>query len=142
MMPLDRRRQLLLISAKLKGREQLTDQEADYLSEALNNIAHDEDPGKALGTKFGRGQSLSDAEARKNMSVILHMVSALVYDEEDPLPIDVAVETVMPIARALFSEENGDRYDAEYIKKRWYQLKHMQKLDRTFEDPDFPYAPI
>ncbi len=143
--PLDYRKLLARIAKQLSADLPLKKSERTYLADALQKISRGVDANAALGVKFGRGQKEKDARAREKMSVILHMIAALVEEGEEgdeQLTVEAACEHVMPSARKLFGDPDGERYDADYLKKCWYEYVHMRDVVRITADPDFPYSDI
>jgi hypothetical protein len=143
--PLDYRKRLARIAEQLWADMPLEESERTYIADALKQIAHGTDANAALGVKFGRGQKEKDARAREKMSVILHMIAALVEEGEEAdeqLTVEAACKHVMPIACQLFGDPDGERYDVDYLKKCWYEYDHMRDVVRSTADPDFPYSDI
>jgi hypothetical protein len=140
--PLDYRKRLARIAKQLSADLPLEKSERTYLADALKQIAQGVDANTALGVKFGRGQKEKDARAREKMSVILHMVAAHVEEGDERLTVEAACELVMPFARKLYGDPDGERYDASYLKKCWYGYDHMREVMRSNADPDFPYLDV
>jgi hypothetical protein len=142
---LDYRKRLARIAEQLWADMPLEEGERTYIADALKQIAHGADANAALGVKFGRGQKEKDARAREKMSVIMHMIAAHVEEGEEgeeQLTVEAACEHVMPIARQLFGDPDGEKYDAFYLKKCWYEYDHMRDAMRSTADADFPYSDI
>lgn len=142
---LDHRRWLGYLAQRLLRNQPLTLAESKFLGGALSRISSGADANKVLGVARRRGQSDADALARKKLSMVMHWVACAIKPVDDELPglgytINQALEEAVTVARALF-QVDGDRYDAEYLRKCWYakDKAHMHKLNRTNLDSDSPY---
>lgn len=140
------------LAQQLYRDKDLTPAQRDFLAIALYRISTGEDANKVFNVNGGQGFKLSDAIARRRMSVILHWVAGamepVVGSEKNFMTLDAACEeatsTIVPAAKAMFPGADGQKYDAEYIKKCWNSAayRHMRSPDRSFYDPDFPYYPL
>ena len=75
----------------------------------------------------------------------MHWVACAIAKNDDgpQLSLDQAMikaeEVVVPIANRMFGNTDNFIYSAEYLKKCWYKYPHMQRLDRSTYDDDYPF---
>lgn len=152
MSQLDHRRALLDLAYQLDRGEALSDEQRRFLAVVFYRIGRGEDANKVLGLEFGRGERLSDAIARMRMSMILHWVACRVKpdpsSDEKAMSIEkacaLAVDTIVPMAKAVYPGADRRHYDAEYILHCWGkpEYAHMRSTERGWFDPDFPYSAL
>lgn len=150
MSQLDNRRALLDLAIQLERGEALSDEQSRFLAAAFYRIGRGENANKVLGLEFGRGERASAAIDRMRMSMILHWVACRV--RPDPKSNDkamsienaceLAVETIVPVAKATYPGADDRQYDAEYILRCWSEYAHMRSTERGWFDPDFPYSAL
>jgi len=148
---LDNKRILLELSDRTRRPEQLSKEESMFLASALQSIANGEDANNVFEIRPKRGQSDADALARQKLSFIMHWIACAIKPINDPispglgLSVEKACEeafaTVVPVADNMFGNSKKAVYDADYLKKCWYQhdKKHMQDINRNSYHPDYPY---
>lgn len=132
--PADNRRVYADLARQLSSGEELLKEERTFLAACFERLSTGEDANIVFGLKLGRGQSAADAERRRMVSVLLHLVAAHVHDG---LQVERACAKVSEISHRL--PTNGPAYDADYLRQCWYEYPHMRSLDRSLYDPDFPY---
>ncbi len=83
------------------------------------------------------------------MSLILHWVAGAI--QPDPAShrramsieaaCELAVTTIVPVAKATFPGADNRQYDVEYIMRCWAEpdYAHMRSPDRGWLDTDYPY---
>ena len=142
---LDRRRILKVLARQMERGEQLTEAQLNYLGQALARIGNGEDANVVLGVRATRGQSDKDAISRQKHSLILHWMAGAI-DGPDGVNVmrasEQAMDQIVPLAHKTFGNPDNSVYDAEYLRKMWYENTEMQKLDRNVFDHAFPYSDI
>lgn len=132
--PADNRRIYGDLAKQLSSGEELIDEQRRFLASCFERLSTGEDANIVFGLKLGRGQSAADAERRRVVSFLLHLVAAHV---DEDLPVEVACAKVAEISHRL--PTNGAAYDADYLRQCWYKYPHMRSLDRSLYAPDLPY---
>jgi len=147
---IDNKRILCEISKNINNNT-ATKEEMNFISIALNRIGKDEDANKVFEVKPKRGQSDADAAARQKLSFIMHWIACAIQPIDAPVAsglgltvekaCEIACIKVVPAADKVFGNPNNSTYDADYLKKCWYQhdKKHMQDTIRHFYQEDYPY---
>ena len=145
----DNRRVLDSLSLQLFHGETLSPEQMKFLAVTFWRISNGEDANAVFGVRPSRGQKNSDAVAKKRMSLILHWVAGAVEPDiqsnQKPLTIaqacELAMETIVPLAKQVFPGADDCTYDAEYLFRCWSEpaYQHMRSADRKFYDADFPY---
>lgn len=136
---IENRKTLKALAHKIFAQQVLLDEEMLVVACALEAIGNGAEANRAFGVKFGRGQKPHDNECRQRLSAVLHIVSALV---DEGMKIEPACNLVADqLSNNIF--RNGvstHEYEANYLSRAWYKHKHLQALDRTVGDADFPYG--
>jgi hypothetical protein len=146
---LDNQRRLLSLAAQLESDAALSEDQRRLLASALHRIGAGEDANEVLGVSLKRGQKLSDAIAKQRMSLILHWVAGAVQPDPESggksmsieAACELAVETIVPVAKAAFPGADNRRYDVDYIMRCWSEpaYAHMRSPYRGWFDSDYPY---
>ncbi len=146
---LDKRRVLDALSRQLLRGELLSPEQSEYLGVALWRIANGEDANAVLEVRPKKGQRQTGAIARQRMSLILHWVAGAMEPGPtscaSPLTVEqaceLAVDSIVPIAKKAFPGADDCTYDVEYLVRCWSEpgYQHMRSIDRQFYDDDFPY---
>jgi hypothetical protein len=142
---LDRQRILRVLARQIERGEQLSAAQLNYLGKAFARIGNGEDANRVLGVRATRGKSDKDAISHQKHSLILHWMAGAI-DGPDGLSVsqacEIAMTTLVPLAHEIFGNPDNSVYDAEYLRKMWYENTEMQKLDRNVFDHAFPYNDI
>lgn len=133
--PSDQRRIFGDLAQQLDAGLELLDEQREYLSNCFKCLARGEDANEVFAVKFRRGQSEADADRRKMLSMLLHLVAVFV---EEGMDVEPACVKVSELAQRL--PEYRPEYAADYLRKCWYKYPHMKALERNLYDPDFPYS--
>jgi hypothetical protein len=136
---LKNRKTLKAFAHKIFAQQALLDDEMLLVARALEAIGDGADANRAFGVKFGRGQKPSDNERRQHLSAVLHIVSAFVDEGMDVEPACNLVADKLS-NNIYLSGAPTPEYEANYLYRAWYKHKHLQALDRTVGDADFPYG--
>lgn len=146
---LDKRRVLDALLVQLLREESLSPEQSQYLGVALWRIANGEDANVVLEVRPKQGQRQTGAIARQRMSLILHWVAGAMEPDStsgaSPLTVEeaceLAIDTIVPIAKKAFPGADDCTYDVEYLMRCWSEpgYQHMRSIDRGFYDEDFPY---
>lgn len=129
--PLDQRKRLRALAKQLGKDVPLTCAQAAFLANAFTLIADGGDANKVLGVKFSQGNSHTKAVQRRQMSRALHWVACAIDKE---LGHGYTLEKACEEAVRHFKLHRSP----EYLKKKWYEYKHMQSTVRTAYEPDSP----
>ena len=146
---LNKRRVLDTLESQLLRGELLSPEQSQYLGVALWRIANGEDANAVLEVRLKKGQRQTAAIARQRMSLILHWVAVAMEPDPtgctSPLTVvqacELAVDSIVPIAKKTFPGVDDSTYDVEYLVRCWSEplYQHMRSIDRQFYDDDFPY---
>lgn len=147
---LDKRRALNELSKQLFRGEMLSEEQSQYLGMIFWRIANGEDANAVLEVRPKRGQTNPKVIARQRMSLILHWVAGAMHPDPNdstkcPLTVEqaceLAMDTIVPIAKKAFPGADECTYDVEYLVRCWSEkgYKHMRLTERGFYDDDFPY---
>jgi len=141
---LDNQRILGDLARQIEHGEQLSEAQLNYLRKSFARIGNGEDANSVFGVRPTRGKSKKDAISRQKHSFILHWMACAI-DGPDGLSVSQACEIAMtklaPLAHELFGNPDNALYDAEYLRKLWYDNPELQKLDRNIFDDSFPFEP-
>lgn len=132
--PSDNRRVYGELARQLSSSEQLIDEQRTFLAACFERLSAGEDANVVFGLKSRRGESALDAERRRMLSFLLHLVATLV---DSGLEVEAACAKVSDVSDRL--PTNGPAYDAAYLRQCWYKYPHMHSTERSLYDPDFPY---
>jgi len=148
MNPLDVQKRLKVFAQKLSTHAPLSNEEHEYLANVFDRIAEGEDANEVLGVKFGKGNSLSDAKKRQALSFIIHWIECAIQPVDAEIPghgydVSQACNEAVPILRKMLGVEDGDKYDADYIRQCYYKpaYAHMRSELRRALDQDSPFQP-
>jgi hypothetical protein len=148
---LDHQRWLLDMATQLAEGQPLSAEQSLFLAVVLYRIGTGEDANAVLSTRPKRGEKLSAVIARRRMSLILHWVACAI--SPDPTSktkamslsaaCELAMTTVVPLAKSVFPGGDDKEYDADYILRCWSspRYSHMRSTARNWFDADFPYQP-
>jgi hypothetical protein len=132
--PSDNRRVYGELARQLTSSEELIDEQRTFLAACFERLSAGEDANVVFGLKSRAGQRALDAERRRMLSFLLHLVATLV---DSGLEVEAACAKVSDVSDRL--PTNGPAYDAAYLRQCWYQYPHMRSTKRSLYDPDFPY---
>ena len=141
----DQKRRLRLLALMLAENKPLAIAERDYLARSLHAIGSGDDANQVFGTRLAKGQKISDVDAKRKLSFILHWVAGAISSSNNSPKITLeqalieAEQVVVPIANRIFGNIDNFTYSVEYLKKCWHKYPHMQSLDRNTYDDDYPF---
>jgi hypothetical protein len=139
---LDQRRALRDLAGQLLRGEALLPVQSSYLGLAFLRIADGENANSVLSVSPRKGQTDAQAMSRQNLSIVMHWIAGAVAPEPVGYgySVEKACQEAVPIAQKQFGDSTGEKYDALYLRKKWYEYQHMQSDTRLFYDKDFPYS--
>jgi hypothetical protein len=145
----DQRRALLDLAYQLDCKEPLSDAQQAYLATVFYRIGSGEDANVVLQTRLMKGQKISDIDARKKMSFILHWIAGAIAEDDNanipPISLEAALQKastdVVPLANKIFGNVDQHAYDVDYLRTCWKSSKyaHIKSPDRGYFDSDNPY---
>jgi len=134
MTPEDHRRILGLLADQIERGAALSDDQLGFLKLAFRRIGRGESSDVVFGLNYEVGTTVKQAKARKELSLIFHVVANAI------LPIDEGGGGMKASKALEFAAERFGR-DFQYLKNQWAKKsnRHLRDPTRNPFDSDSPY---